>query len=168
MFKKNAVILKLFFCFLSLGLISCFEKKSCDNVGYYKDLKLINVNDEASFIDASIKGSIHLTYDELPKKVENWDKMSELVVYCTNYACTESDRVANKLIELGFSNVKVYKGGIQEWYQLSLKDSEAYPFEGRATQAFLHKSITKFDLKDSKIPVIDAVTLSSLLKSRKR
>lgn len=154
----------IFFCsFLTILITGCNFLKKEQPESFYKDLILINVNDKPSFDDARITGSVHLTYEDIPDKVKNWNKEKELIIYCTNYACTESDRVGWALQEYNFKNIKIYKGGIQEWYQLHQKDPTLYPFEGKATQPFLKQPILKFEV-GGKLPIINAEELSKRLR----
>ncbi|MBP7866004.1 MAG: hypothetical protein KA419_08630 [Acidobacteria bacterium] len=52
-----------------------------------------------------------------------------VVVYCGGEDCAISYRVARKLAENGFTNVKVYKGGWDEWFAACQKDPSTYPIE---------------------------------------
>lgn len=166
-------ILVLGFLSLSFLLIpSCcswFSKKEEATQAAVSDMKvkLINVNDEESFKDANIKGSIQMMFDQAEPMTKDWNKSTPIVVYCTDYACTESHRVAQELKKLGFTDVKVYKGGIQEWYQLAQNNKDAYPYEGAATQPFLKKEIVKLESDDKEIATITAEELSKLMSESK-
>ncbi|TMK72083.1 MAG: rhodanese-like domain-containing protein [Actinobacteria bacterium] len=48
------------------------------------------------------------------------DRQAEIVVYCTNPACDDSVRTATRLIELGYTNVRHYAGGKDEWRERGL------------------------------------------------
>jgi rhodanese-related sulfurtransferase len=43
------------------------------------------------------------------------DKTKAIVTYCTNPACPNSQRVADRLTALGYTNVRKYSGGIEDW-----------------------------------------------------
>lgn len=43
------------------------------------------------------------------------DKSAPIVTYCSNAACPNSERVAERLIALGYTNVRKYAGGIEDW-----------------------------------------------------
>jgi rhodanese-related sulfurtransferase len=43
------------------------------------------------------------------------DKDREIVVYCSGKTCHSSDTVAQKLMDLGYTNVDHYAGGKSEW-----------------------------------------------------
>jgi len=43
------------------------------------------------------------------------DRAAPIVTYCSNPACPNSQRVADKLTALGYINVRKYREGIQDW-----------------------------------------------------
>ncbi|MGH3780046.1 MAG: rhodanese-like domain-containing protein [Pseudonocardiaceae bacterium] len=43
------------------------------------------------------------------------DKAAAIVTYCSNPACQNSTQGAVKLERLGYTNVRKYPGGIQDW-----------------------------------------------------
>lgn len=43
------------------------------------------------------------------------DKATAIVTYCSNEACPNSGRVAARLEALGYTNVRTYREGIQDW-----------------------------------------------------
>ena len=48
------------------------------------------------------------------------DLATEIVVYCANVECDDSVSTAERLRALGYSNVKHYSGGKDEWRKLGL------------------------------------------------
>lgn len=48
------------------------------------------------------------------------DLSTEIVVYCSSDECDDSLVTASKLHELGYTNVKHYAGGKDEWRELGL------------------------------------------------
>jgi rhodanese-related sulfurtransferase len=53
-----------------------------------------------------------------PKRIPDPD--AEVVVYCANPECESSIDTANRLLALGFTNVRHYPGGKDEWRKLGL------------------------------------------------
>ena len=43
------------------------------------------------------------------------DKAAAIVTYCSNESCPNSQNVANKLTAAGYTNVRKYREGIQDW-----------------------------------------------------
>jgi rhodanese-related sulfurtransferase len=48
------------------------------------------------------------------------DKGAAIVTYCSNPACPNSQRVAARLTALGYTNVRKYKEGIEDWVAAGL------------------------------------------------
>ncbi|NUR58229.1 MAG: rhodanese-like domain-containing protein [Catenulispora sp.] len=43
------------------------------------------------------------------------DRAALIVTYCSNPACPNSQQVATKLEQLGYTNVRKYREGIEDW-----------------------------------------------------
>ena len=52
------------------------------------------------------------------KRIPDLD--TEIVVYCSNAECDDSVATAERLRELGYTNVRHYAGGKDEWRRLGL------------------------------------------------
>lgn len=147
---------------VNLFLLSgCMSQKTTDN-----GLKILDVNEQLYYNDAHIAGAINASYKNLDAESKDWNKDAPIVVYCSNYQCTESTRVAEKLQKLGFANVSVYKGGTQEWYQLNKQNPEAYPIVGPGDQRFLKNSIEKVSESEYTLPIVNAQELSKLIQAK--
>jgi rhodanese-related sulfurtransferase len=48
-------------------------------------------------------------------KTEGIGRDAEIVVYCAGPGCPQSVLAAEKLATVGYTNVRVYEGGLQEW-----------------------------------------------------
>ena len=48
------------------------------------------------------------------------DKDAAIVTYCSNPACANSEKVANLLVRAGYTNVRKYREGIQDWVEAGL------------------------------------------------
>lgn len=48
------------------------------------------------------------------------DRDAEIVVYCASLTCQNSEIAGRKLGEMGYSRVRVYKGGKAEWQDAGL------------------------------------------------
>ncbi|MEU4558886.1 rhodanese-like domain-containing protein [Actinoplanes sp. NPDC023936] len=48
------------------------------------------------------------------------DRGAPIVTYCSNPACPNSQRVADKLTALGYTKVRKYREGIQDWVAAGL------------------------------------------------
>jgi rhodanese-related sulfurtransferase len=64
------------------------------------------------------------------KRLPNLD--TEIVVYCANAECDDSVATAERLRALGYTNVRHYPGGKEEWKELGLPLERAgKPFNDR-------------------------------------
>lgn len=48
------------------------------------------------------------------------DKHAAIVTYCSNTACQNSEHVATLLTRLGYTDVRKYREGIQDWVEAGL------------------------------------------------
>lgn len=93
---------------------------------------LVNVLDPQYYYeDCHIRGSINVSLDNLEDWAKNLDKETRIVVYCASYVCPMALTAYMKLHAMGFVNVWVYEGGMNEWYHMNL------PVEGPCRQPYL-------------------------------
>jgi rhodanese-related sulfurtransferase len=83
---------------------------------------LIDALAPMSFARSRLPGAINLPpewVDERgPRRIP--DLTTEVVVYCSGPTCESSVMVANRLIELGYRNVRHYLGGKSDWLEAGL------------------------------------------------
>ncbi|WP_441250469.1 rhodanese-like domain-containing protein [Kitasatospora sp. McL0602] len=48
------------------------------------------------------------------------DREAAIVTYCSNPACSNSGQVADRLTALGYTDVRKYREGIQDWVEAGL------------------------------------------------
>ena len=130
-------------------------------------LRLIDVNSEEVFNDAHIPGAINLSVDRIEEVAKDWNKKTPVVVYCSDYTCQASHGAAQKFTQLGFEDVSIYAGGINEWYKKGKDNLTAYPLEGEHKQAFLEKDVAVATPKEGE-RVISADDLSKRLEEAKK
>ena len=82
-----------------------------------KRLHLWNVLTDGYFKGEMIPGSHRVPLDTIGHDVSeaNASKNEEIVVYCGGPKCPQSLQAAQRLMDLGYTNVKVYEGGLEEW-----------------------------------------------------
>ena len=80
---------------------------------------VFDANSEAGYKEARIPGAIHLPPDafsgDVPAAVDRVSRSSELLVYCKSSECEAAEYVILRLKELGYTNVRLFKGGIRAW-----------------------------------------------------
>ena len=85
-------------------------------------LKLVMCLNEWAFLAKHIPGSMHFnTPAELLAALQKDD---EIVVYCSNPACLASLAVYHRLADHGYSSVRRYAGGLDDW------EGAGLPLEG--------------------------------------
>ena len=69
-----------------------------------------------------LPGAIPLVESEVAERAAELrpDKDAAIVTYCSNTACGNSKAVANRLTALGYTNVRRYAEGIQDWVEAGL------------------------------------------------
>ena len=87
-----------------------------------KTVFLIDVNSAKTYAKGHIPGAINFAANEdkfssvLPK-----DKAALIVAYCGGPLCSAWESAAEKAKELGYTNIKHYKGGIKVWKEAGKK-----------------------------------------------
>ena len=76
-------------------------------------------------MDGAINVPINANYVERQKTTSNIAKDARVVLYCQSSGCKYAEIVAIKLIDEGFSNISIYKGGWAEWVARNGRPKEA-------------------------------------------
>ncbi|MFI8977355.1 rhodanese-like domain-containing protein [Nocardia asteroides] len=74
------------------------------------------------YAKAHLPGAVNLTEGEVADRAAALlpDRDAAIVTYCSNPACGNSQAVAGKLEALGYTNVRKYREGIQDWSEAGL------------------------------------------------
>jgi rhodanese-related sulfurtransferase len=111
-----------------------FQVTELETIGLKKFRALVQ-NKGAVVVDARaapfyqqghVPGALNLARDDFahdyralaPELTPDRDRM--IVVYCSGGACHDSKLVASALLSLGFSDVRVFTGGWEQWSQAGL------------------------------------------------
>lgn len=80
-------------------------------------VQVIDALPESYFAERHIPGAINLTEDEVDARASELipDKDAAIVTYCSDTTCGNSKAVAARLAENGYSNVRTYEAGINDW-----------------------------------------------------
>jgi len=78
-----------------------------------------NVLTDEYFKGENISGSRRVPLDKIGNEVRQsaLAKNTDIVVYCAGPHCPQSRLAAEKLVKLGYDNVRAYEGGLEEWKQ---------------------------------------------------
>ena len=90
------------------------------------DFVLVDALPSIAYAGAHLPGAISIPPERLDtlaeRRIPSLD--TGVVVYCANPSCESSVQVAQRLVELGYRNVRHYAGGKQDWRDAGL------PLEG--------------------------------------
>ena len=84
-----------------------------------QDFEFWNVLTDEYFKGENISGSRRVPLDKVGNEVRQAGiaKNTDIVVYCAGPHCPQSRMAAEKLVKLGYDNVRAYEGGLEEWKQ---------------------------------------------------
>lgn len=77
------------------------------------NVRLLDVRNEMEFETARIEGAQLVTQQLVDEIVENWDKSTQIVLYC--HHGVRSLQAAQFLAQKGFGCVRSLAGGIDAW-----------------------------------------------------
>ncbi len=74
------------------------------------------------FADGHLPGAIHIHFEQIAQQAPSLlpDKDAAIVTYCSNTACRNSEAAANQLTAMGYTNVRKYAEGKEDWQQAGL------------------------------------------------
>lgn len=85
------------------------------------DFVLVDALSQQHYERSHLPGAINLPYefvDDAEQKLP--DKSAEIVVYCMNTNCAASGEEVRELEEMGYTNVRHYDEGKQDWMEAGL------------------------------------------------
>ena len=77
---------------------------------------------ESYYVQPHLPGAVNLVAEDVEQRAGELlpDMGAAIVTYCANPACPNSAQVAGKLERLGYTNVRKYTAGIQDWVEAGL------------------------------------------------
>ena len=115
------------------------REQLCEQIERGDDLVLVDALPPISFAASRLPGAINIppaSVDErAPRRIP--DRESEIVVYCTSPTCDSSVEVGQRLLELGYRNVRHYPGGKDEWKEAGCRSRAGEPSQSGAEAAGL-------------------------------
>ena len=75
------------------------------------------------FADGHLPGAVHIHFEDVEERAPALlpDKDALIVTYCSNTACQNSRIAAEKLAKLGYTDVRRYEEGKQDWSEAGLE-----------------------------------------------
>ena len=80
-----------------------------------ESLEVWNVQTDKWFNGEMIPGSRRMPLDTIEHDTVRIPKNAEIIAYCGGPRCPQSTQAAQKLGELGYTNVRAFKGGLEGW-----------------------------------------------------
>ena len=78
-------------------------------------LEFWNVQTSPFFAGDLIPGSRRMPLNSLDRDATAVAKDAEIIAYCGGPQCPQSAQAAQKLMTLGYTNVRIYKEGLEGW-----------------------------------------------------
>jgi len=84
-----------------------------------EDMVIVDVLSAESYGDHHVPGAVNIPIrsDDFKADLEKGlpNKNRQVIVYCSSHECTASPAAAKMLMEMGYSDVIEFAGGIKEW-----------------------------------------------------
>jgi rhodanese-related sulfurtransferase len=86
------------------------------------DVTVVDALPASYFEQEHLPGAVNLFVDEAADRAAEVlpDKDANVVTYCSNASCANSEGVAKTLTRLGYLHVRRYVDGIQDWVEAGL------------------------------------------------
>ena len=111
---------------MSTALVEIDREELRQKIECGEDFVLVDALPSIAYAGAHLPGAISIPPERLDtlaeRRIPSLD--TDVVVYCANPSCESSVQVAQRLVELGYRNVRHYAGGKQDWRDAGL------PLEG--------------------------------------
>ena len=100
---------------MSVPAISCEELRAKIDNG--DEFAIVDALPPISFAHSHLPSAINLPPSRVDAEAARRlpDRNQEIVVYCANPDCEDSVETAERLVALGYLNVRHYPGGKNEW-----------------------------------------------------
>jgi rhodanese-related sulfurtransferase len=82
-------------------------------------LTIVDVLPAESYAAAHVPGALSIPLEQVAGRAPELlpDRAAEIVVYCGKLTCDRSEQALQQLHELGYSNVRDYRAGIEDWVE---------------------------------------------------
>ncbi len=85
-------------------------------------MAIVDVRPRFVYDQGHIPGAVSLPLEDFDQILEDFiqkhHKKLPLLLYCSGFACTDAHYAADRLMEKGFSMLKIFTGGFQEWEEM--------------------------------------------------
>jgi rhodanese-related sulfurtransferase len=86
------------------------------------DVTVVETLRAEHFAHGHLPGAVHIHFEAIRDKAPELlgDKDAAIVTYCSNPECRNSEIAANQLTAVGYTNVRKYAAGKQDWQDAGL------------------------------------------------
>lgn len=86
------------------------------------EVTLVETLRDEHFAQGHLPGAIHIHFEAVAERAPELlpDKNAEIVTYCSNSACRNSELAADELESMGYTNVRRYTAGEEDWESAGL------------------------------------------------
>jgi rhodanese-related sulfurtransferase len=86
------------------------------------DFVLVDALSPMAYAMSHLPGAVNITPEWIDDRARRRipDRDTQVVVYCADAGCDSSGRVAERLVELGYRNVRHYVDGKRDWVAAGL------------------------------------------------
>lgn len=82
---------------------------------------IIDVLEPEDYNKVHIKNAINVPVKNLEKEiVKKVDRETPVIIYSIDYECPVSRIAAEKMLDMGYENVRYYPGGREEWLKMEM------------------------------------------------
>ena len=94
-----------------------------------EDVTIVEALPEQYYRKAHLPGALLLPHDQVDELAPTLlpDRAAAVVVYCANLPCPNSEIAAERLNELGYTNVREYAEGKQDWIEAGYPVEQGIP-----------------------------------------
>lgn len=101
-----------------------------------EDIVLVEALPERYYRDRHLPGALNIPHNQVDELASQLlpDKAAQIVVYCANGPCRNSEIAAFRLSQLGYTDVRDYHLGKQDWIEVGLPTESGGPGEARQSK----------------------------------
>ncbi|MEE4215195.1 MAG: rhodanese-like domain-containing protein [Bacteroidales bacterium] len=82
---------------------------------------IIDVLEPEAYNKVHIKNAINVPVKNLEKEIlKKVDRKTPVIIYSIDYECPVSRIAAEKMLDMGYENVRYYPGGKEEWLKMDM------------------------------------------------
>jgi rhodanese-related sulfurtransferase len=92
-------------------------------------LTAVDALPESYYARQHLPGAVNLVADDVPTRAADLlpDRDAAIVTYCTGPTCANSGHVATALTKLGYTDVRKYAEGLEDWVEAGLPTETGVP-----------------------------------------